>query len=193
VTTATVSPTRRPRRRGPLSLLVALAALGLLASVPVVAAERPAAAADGERPNIILVTTDDMALTDLRWMPQTRKLIEGAGVEVKQFISNHPVCCPARAEIMTGQYGHNNGVHHNKGLSGGFAALRQKDQNIGRWLQDAGYQTAFVGKHVNGWESMPYNQPGWTQFNPIWKNIPSTSPCGRGGARAVTPARTPPT
>ena len=122
------------------------------------------------RPNIILITADDMSRTDLRWMPRTRKLLGEAGATMTRFTSNHPMCCPARAEILTGQYGHNNGVHHNTGRSGGYPSLAMPGRHIGAWLEDAGYRTAFVGKHLNGWEKRPSRQPGWTEFNPILRN-----------------------
>jgi N-acetylglucosamine-6-sulfatase len=170
---STITPTlkaTRPTRQRTLGMLLALALMAIAASATVVATERPAAAAD-PRPNIILITTDDMALTDLRWMPQTRALIAGAGIDFREFISNHPVCCPARAELLTGQYAQNNGVHHNGGPWGGEQVLRNRDQHIGRWLSDAGYRTAFVGKYINEWEKAPHTPPGWTHFNPLFRGI----------------------
>ncbi len=123
------------------------------------------------RPNIILITTDDMAATDLRWMPKTRKLLRRAGASVGPFLSNHPMCCPARAEILTGRYAQNNGVHHNTGPWGGHGALRDPRDHIGAWMQAAGYQTAFVGKHLNGWPDNPSDDPGWTIFNPSLEGV----------------------
>jgi arylsulfatase A-like enzyme len=123
------------------------------------------------RPNIVLVTTDDMNRSDLRWMPRTRRLLGHRGVTVRDFISNHPLCCPARAEILTGQYAQNNGVSDNEGRWGGYDQLRRPAQHVGRWLKDAGYRTAFVGKHLNGWELDPSRQPGWTRFNPLLRDV----------------------
>jgi arylsulfatase A-like enzyme len=53
-------------------------------------------------------------------------------------------------------------VYSNKGPGGGNA-LRNPDNNIGRWLQDAGYQTAFVGKFLNHFDRLPV--AGWDHFN----------------------------
>lgn len=126
----------------------------------------------GKRPpNIILVTTDDMRASDLAWMPETRRLLKAQGVQNRQFLSNHPLCCPARAEIFTGQYAQNNGVFSNGGTYGGYQAMREPGQNIGAWLQQAGYKTALVGKHMNGWPRNPVRQPGWTVFNPSVKRV----------------------
>jgi arylsulfatase A-like enzyme len=120
------------------------------------------------RPNIVLVTTDDMNRSDLRWMPITRRLLGTRGVTVGDFISNHPLCCPARAEILTGQYAQNNGVWDNAiSRWGGYARLARPAQQVGRWLQDAGYRTVFIGKHLNGYERVRNRQPGWTVFNPL--------------------------
>lgn len=120
----------------------------------------------GDRPNILLIVTDDMSLSDLEYMPQTRQLIGSAGATFDSFISNHPLCCPARAQLMTGQNAQSNGVFDNTGRHGGYKRLRQPGNNIGAWLQDAGYRTAFVGKHLNGWERLATVQPGWDIFNP---------------------------
>lgn len=126
----------------------------------------------GERPNIVLITTDDMNQSDLRWMPKTRRMLGDAGVTVDGFISNHPLCCPARAQIFTGQLAHNNRVHDNEhSRFGGYKRLRDPGQHVGRWLRDAGYRTAFVGKHMNGWESTARRQPGWTVFDPLLEGI----------------------
>jgi arylsulfatase A-like enzyme len=125
-----------------------------------------------DRPNIVLITTDDMNQSDLRWMPKTRRLLGGAGVTVDGFISNHPLCCPARAQIFTGQFAHNNRVHDNQySRFGGYKRLEDPGQHVGRWLRDAGYRTAFVGKHMNGWEFTAPRQPGWTVFDPLLTGI----------------------
>jgi N-acetylglucosamine-6-sulfatase len=124
-----------------------------------------------DRPNIVLISADDMNESDLRWMPETRRLLAASGVTVDDFISNHPLCCPARAEILTGQYGHNNGVLTNDGRRGGYDGLRNSGNNVGAWLKSAGYRTAFVGKHMNHWPDSGERQPGWTVFNPILKGV----------------------
>lgn len=158
---------RRSRGRRSGSLLMATLAVVLSSMVWDGVTPPPVAAA--QRPNIVLITTDDMTRTDLRWMPLTRKLLVDRGANLTMFLSNHPLCCPARAEILTGQYGHNNGVHSNGGDNGGYQALRDKGNHVGRWLQRSGYRTAFVGKHLNHWARTRHRQPGWTIFNPILK------------------------
>ena len=121
------------------------------------------------RPNIVLITADDMAASDLAWMPQTMRLLQDQGVDVTDFISNHPLCCPARAQIFTGQYAHNNGVRSNSGTYGGYHALDGKGNHVGTWLKRSGYQTAFIGKHLNNWTKSGHHQPGWTIFNPFYR------------------------
>jgi arylsulfatase A-like enzyme len=123
------------------------------------------------RPNILLIMADDMAATDLHWMPQTRRLLGESGVRVEDFLSNHPLCCPARAEILTGQYGQHNGVRHNRGPRGGYRALIRPGNTVASWLQDAGYRTAFVGKYLNGWEKAPRHEPGWTSFDAMVRRL----------------------
>ncbi len=156
-------------RLGTLARTVA----GLLAAACLMALAAPQTLTAGAketppdaRPNIILVTTDDQTTYDMRWMPITRSLVAGHGIDFRDGQSPHSLCCPARAEIITGQYGQNNGVHHNTGVNGGFNSLIEPDNTIGRWLQDAGYQTALVGKFLNGYNES-YGEPqGWDHWNP---------------------------
>ncbi len=119
-------------------------------------------------PNIVLISTDDQAAAEMRWMPRTRRLIGRHGVTFRNAINPHPLCCPARAEILTGQYAQNNGVRSNRGRYGGYGALRN-DSTIATWLHDAGYRTAFVGKFLNGYNHRTVGdgtQPGWDIWNP---------------------------
>ncbi|MGH3507276.1 MAG: sulfatase family protein, partial [Nocardioidaceae bacterium] len=122
--------------------------------------------ASAGRPNIVLITTDDQRDRDLRFMPLTRRLLEDAGTSFTG-ISPHPLCCPARAELLTGQYAQNNGVRSNRGAYGGYAAL-DNTQTLGTWLQNAGYRTAYLGKYLNGygfWDAVG-PEPGWTSWHP---------------------------
>jgi N-acetylglucosamine-6-sulfatase len=138
-----------------------------LAAGPGVQAQVSARAAV-ERPNIVLFLTDDMRADDLKYLPQTCALLGGSGVTFGRSFSPNPLCCPARAELVTGQYTHNNGTHSNSGAWGGMASLKDPDNNIGVWLQDAGYRTALVGKYLNGYNGWYLDQPtpaGWDRFD----------------------------
>ncbi|GHJ57613.1 hypothetical protein NOK12_01320 [Nocardioides sp. OK12] len=120
------------------------------------------------RPNIVLITTDDQSDAELRFMPRTRRLLGAAGIEFTDAINPHPLCCPARAEILTGEYAHNNGVRHNDGPHGGWSAFvaSNEKENLGPWLRRAGYRTAFVGKNLNEYTFAAPRPRGWDFFSP---------------------------
>jgi N-acetylglucosamine-6-sulfatase len=150
-----------------LTIVTVLAALmvtaqGAVHSSPVAPEEIKA----GTQPNIVLIVTDDQNRVDLRWMPQTRELLGGHGVTFTRALSPDPLCCPARAELLTGQLGQNNGVRANFGPHGGFRALEDSGNTLASWLQAAGYQTALVGKYLNRYKAGEGLQPGWTIWNP---------------------------
>jgi arylsulfatase A-like enzyme len=119
-----------------------------------------------QRPNVLLILTDDQNTDELQWMPHTRRVLADAGMVMTGALSPHPLCCPARAEMLTGQYAQNNGVQHNHGRHGGAKALKVR-RNLGAWLQTAGYQTAFVGKFLNEFGPRNGRPPGWTIWNPM--------------------------
>ncbi len=133
-------------------------------------ASRSDEAARSERPNVVVVLTDDQADYDLRWMPRTRAAIGDDGMEFTDAISPHPLCCPARAELITGQYAQNSGVRHNKGPHGGYPAL-DPVKAIGKWFQEAGYQTGFVGKYLNGYHVSDGRNAGWTLWDPLVQGV----------------------
>lgn len=148
----------------------AISAATLSIEAPRQAAAASARHAARERvvqPNIVLITTDDENLSDMRWMPKTRRLIGAAGATMTNSISNHPNCCPARGEILTGQYAQNNGVRTNAGRFGGFRSLHDYHDTIAPWLSDAGYRTSFTGKFLNGFRASSREPVGWTQWHAL--------------------------
>lgn len=183
--------TRRPTRRLrlPLAALTAVVGLALVAPVaspstsPVASSATagpgspvpgtatstgrgtaPVETTAAERPNVVMVLTDDMRKDDLRHMPHVRKLLVERGMTFRQAQSPHPLCCPARAEILSGQYAQNNGVHHNSGPYGGWEAF-DPSSTIATWAQDEGYRTALHGKHLNHFENGSAADPGWDNFD----------------------------
>jgi N-acetylglucosamine-6-sulfatase len=154
-------------------LLTALATFAAVAKPALADRDQPgrlslqnAASSDSdERPNIVLVLVDDMRTDELRFMDDTLRLMNGEGVFFPNAISPHPLCCPARAELVSGQYAQNNGVQHNSGRYGGLQALRQPEETVPVWMQRAGYQTAWLGKYLNGYKATL--EPGWTEWKPL--------------------------
>jgi N-acetylglucosamine-6-sulfatase len=130
------------------------------------AASAPATAqAQQDRPNVVVIMTDDQTAESMRVMPRTRELIGDRGVEFTNSFVSYPLCCPSRATFLTGQYAHNHGVLHNAGPSGGYSRLNRWNWLPG-WLQRAGYYTVHVGKFMNGYgRRRPDHVPrGWNEW-----------------------------
>jgi N-acetylglucosamine-6-sulfatase len=149
------------------AILVTLAGLA-----PVALGETATASARVDaRPNILLITTDDQNLSDMKYMPLTRRVLGDAGVTFRNMLSPHPLCCPSRAEMVTGQYAHNNGVRSNReSRHGGWTYLDNK-HTLATWLHQAGYRTAFVGKYLNQYPSSGGSEPGWDTWNPLVRQV----------------------
>ncbi|QIK74404.1 sulfatase-like hydrolase/transferase [Nocardioides piscis] len=117
-----------------------------------------------DAPNVVVFLTDDMRKDDLGYLPHVRRLLVKQGMTFTEATSPHPLCCPARAALLTGQYAQNNGVHHNSGPYGGWQAL-DTASTLATWSEDAGYATAIHGKHLNKFDSAADADPGWTDFD----------------------------
>ena len=122
------------------------------------------------RPNLVFVLTDDMRDDDLDHMPITRRLLADQGMELTDAISPHPLCCPARAQLATGQDAQNNGVQHHRGEHGGFQALDPTEE-ASSWFRDNGYRTGFVGKFLNGYGPHDVRPAGWTRWNALTRGV----------------------
>ena len=125
-------------------------ALVCLVAVVSVADARPVGAGKGKRPNILVVMTDDMAATDLALMPKVQRLLANRGTTFADAIDSFPLCCPARATFLTGQYAHNHQVKGNFAPFGWYG-MKGRANTLPRWLDRAGYTTAMVGKWLNGY------------------------------------------
>lgn len=115
-----------------------------------------------KQPNIIFVETDDQSLSTVlpEAMPNLFNKLMPRGTTFSDFVVTTPLCCPSRAAVLTGEYGHNNGVLRNV-----YNDLKQKRNVLPAWLQRAGYNTAHVGKFLNSYEQGELGPaavaPGW--------------------------------
>ena len=107
-----------------------------------------------QRPNIILIMSDDMGYSDLGCYggeistPNLDALAKD-GLRYTQFY-NVGHCCPSRASLMTGLYPHQTGLGwmtgKNFNLPGYTDELNHNCITIAQVLKDAGYSTYMAGK-----------------------------------------------
>jgi arylsulfatase A-like enzyme len=136
--------------------------VGTLWTVPVLGAGGAAAQGSG-RPNVVIILTDDHRATDtMQVMPETMRLFGSEGVQYTNAFATTPICCPARAGIMTGRFNHNNGV-----LTNADKDLLAQDSTIQRYLHDAGYRTGITGKYLNGYDATDGTPPHFDRFSVI--------------------------
>ncbi len=149
-------------------LLVAAAIVGI---VPV-----PAAAL-AERPNIVLIMTDDIGIGgfscyggDKHKTPNIDALAKN-GVRFEQCHSM-ALCGPSRACLLTGRYAFRTGM---TGNNTGRRVAPDREVCIAKLLKEAGYTTAFAGK----WNQLSYltsvddaRRWGWDEYL-VWDNSDS--------------------
>lgn len=119
-----------------------------------------------ERPNVVVLETDDQTLAEMEVLPNVRHLIGDEGVTFDNNFDSFSLCCPSRATFLTGQYSHNNGVRNNALPDGGFEKL-DGTNTLAVWLQRAGYYTVHLGKYLNGYgRRNPLEiPPGWSEWH----------------------------
>jgi N-acetylglucosamine-6-sulfatase len=139
-------------------------------------AERAANDQTLERPNIILILTDDLDAASISRMPNLRSLLIERGTTFENAFVTDPLCCPSRATILRGQYAHNHKILGNEAPHGGFekfSSMGHQNSTMATWLQSEGYQTIFVGKYMNGYEGTEV-PPGWDEWYAVSGNYMST-------------------
>jgi arylsulfatase A-like enzyme len=148
-----------------------LAAVTLTAVLSAAASQ--AGAAEGKRPNIVFIFSDDHAYqaigaygSKLNETPNLDRLAKD-GMRFDRCLVTNSICGPCRAVILTGKYSHLNGFYNNSN-----SRFDGSQTTFPKLLQQAGYQTAIVGKwHLvsdptgfDYWEILPgqgayYNPP----------------------------------
>jgi len=109
-----------------------------------------------DRPNIVLIMSDDMGFSDIGCFGseiQTPTLdgLAANGLRFTQFY-NTARCCPTRSSLMTGLYPHQTGIGHminDRGEDGYRGDLNKNCMTIAEVLKTAGYSAYMAGKwHV---------------------------------------------
>jgi N-acetylglucosamine-6-sulfatase len=157
--------------RGTVRLLASMGTAVLLASavvlVTVVASMRSAVAA-AERPNIVLVVTDDLTKKDYFDLGRNLSSFTSGGTFFHNAFVTTALCCPSRASTLTGLYAHNHHITQHIDPGTGYEQYHaegydQKDLPV--WLEDSGYETGLVGKYLNKYQAREDGIPGgWTDW-----------------------------
>ena len=129
-------------------------------------------------PNIILFMTDDQDVTahSLDFMQNLSVHFRAKGMEFLNYYVPTGLCCPSRATVLRGQYCHNTKVFDNGDLSNStyksgawdkFVEEGLEEETIATMLQSVGYETALIGKYLNGYmgpEAAEHVPPGFDHW-----------------------------
>jgi arylsulfatase A-like enzyme len=130
---------RPPRTLSLVTALVLLAAIG--GTVVLIRSD--------DRPNILLIVTDDQRFDTLHTMPAVGRWFVDEGVNYSSAYTTTPLCCPSRASMLTGQYVHNHGIDDNLEDADTLQAVQR--HTVQAALDEAGYRTGLFGKLFNNW------------------------------------------
>ena len=111
------------------------------------------------RPNIVLMTADNLGYYDTRCYGNDRVItpnidrLSAQGVRCTNFYSASPTCTVSRAAYLTGRYPQRNGLTHqlrtnlDKGIDENMGVgLRHSEKLLPEYLKPFGYPTACFGK-----------------------------------------------
>ncbi|MCA9258007.1 MAG: arylsulfatase [Planctomycetales bacterium] len=122
--------------------------------------------ASAERPNLILIVTDDQGWGDMSChgnpILQTPHMdaLKAQGAEMTRFYVS-PVCSPTRASLMTGRYNFRTGVTD---TYRGHSMMSTDEITIAETLSEAGYATGIFGKwHLGDCYPMRPQDQGFAQ------------------------------
>ncbi|MCG6188613.1 arylsulfatase [Maribellus maritimus] len=137
----------------------------------------------GTKPNIIYILADDLGYGDLGTYGQ--KVIKTPnidnlakeGMQFTQHYAGSTVCAPSRSTLLTGQHTGHTYVRFN-----GDYQMRPdpEDITVARYLKEAGYATAMIGKSSTGCLTTP-GQPNEKGFDLFYGYL------GHGQAHAYFP------
>ena len=132
-------------------------------------------------PNILYIMSDDhtanaissygLRFAEILPTPNIDRLAREGARLTNCFVTNS-ICTPSRATILTGKYGHKNGVYTL------WNDLDREQQNVAMLMQKAGYETAIIGKwHLhtepNGFDHYSVLPGQGKYFNPVFREMDS--------------------
>jgi N-acetylglucosamine-6-sulfatase len=120
-----------------------------------------------ERPNIVFILTDDLDTESVSVMPKLESKLIDEGTTFNNAFVTDPLCCPSRATFLRGQYSHNTRIAGNSPPEGGFGKFRSlglEHSTVATWLDDAGYDTFYAGKYMNGYDDTTHVPDGWDRW-----------------------------
>jgi arylsulfatase A-like enzyme len=132
-----------------------------------------ASAADGPKPNIIVIVGDDMGYADVgihgcKDIPTPNlDALAKAGTRFTNGYVSGPYCSPTRAGLLTGRYQTRFGHEFNPGggAKAGDVGLPLSEMTLADRLKAAGYATALVGKwHLGNAEKFHPQKRGFDEF-----------------------------
>jgi N-acetylglucosamine-6-sulfatase len=147
--------------------IVVMLVAGTLVAGLVSARAGTRAEAPVQRPNIVVVMSDDQNVETMRVMANVNALLAARGTTFANNYVSFPLCCPSRATFVTGQYAHNHTVMGNAAPQGGYEKLAPTHSDtLPSWLRAAGYRTVHIGKYLNGYGRLrPTEVPaGWDEW-----------------------------
>jgi len=145
--------------------------LALTAAIPVLT-QTPAAAAPVDRPNVILILADDMAIGDIAAFnggvsrtPNIDRLLTDS-VYFEHAYSAAPVSAPSRAGLLTGRYPHRTGcVTLEVARFPTLTRIKQGIPTMADIFRDNGYVTGLIGKwHCGEGEGYEPLSRGFDEF-----------------------------
>jgi len=149
---------------GKARFIIAVVSLVVICAIPHGTRAQQGQTAADSRPNMIIVLVDDMRWDEIgvagHPYVQTPNMdrVAREGVYFRNSFTTPPLCSPARASFLTGQYAHTNGITDNLARNEQSHRL----ETFPKALQAAGYDTAFVGKWHMGNDDSP--RPGFTRW-----------------------------
>lgn len=147
--------------------------------------ERKASAAEGSKPNIILILADDYGWGDVSCNNpdaafQTPNLdrIANEGVRFANAHTPHSVCTPTRYSVLTGRYAWR--THVREGVLAGYgkAMIHPGRLTLPSMLKQHGYRTGAFGKWHLGldWEPVEGDPGDWHWGTQVFANTNAAIP-----------------
>ena len=127
------------------------------------------------RPNIVYVFADQWRVQDTGYAGNSQvetphlDTLAAQSINFTHAVAGIPVCCPARACLLTGQHALTHGVFVND------VHLADDAVSMAKLFKAVGYDTAYVGKwHVDGRGRSNYISPESRQGFDYWKALECT-------------------